>query len=290
MKAYSLDAAIADFAAAVGPETMVIPTLNGMRHLDILEECFGREVVVGGVCKVAATIDPDGRIVQLAPFQELAYGERDSSVLSRMKQLDDFMQGAGFDARLSRSIDYEMWEKWTMLATLGGITCLMRGNIGEVVAAPGGAPFILRFLDEVVNVVSAVGEAPKPAFLEGARKTLTTPGSTQSPSMFRDLSKAARSGRSNHRRPSRAGRKRASRRRYSQLLTRTCPSISSGLRTMTAGPDRHERRLHGEITTKMNAWRMLVRGMVLSCLIAVAAPVSSRHRPSPKGKCGLRFT
>ena len=74
-----------------------------------------------------------------------------------------------------------------MLATLGGITCLMRGNIGEVVAAPGGASFILDFLDEVVSVVSAVGEAPKPAFLEGARKTLTTPGSTQSPSMFRDL-------------------------------------------------------------------------------------------------------
>lgn len=187
VKAYSLDAAIDDFAAAVGPETTIIPTLNGMRHIDILEERFGKEPVAGGVCKVAATIDPDGRIVQLAQFQELAYGERDGSVSQRMERLHAFMQGAGFDARLSHSIEYEMWEKWTMLATLGGITCLMRGNIGEVVAAPGGASFILSFLDEVVSVASAVGEAPKPAFLEGARKTLTTPGSTQSPSMFRDL-------------------------------------------------------------------------------------------------------
>ena len=80
VKAYSLDAAIDDFAAAVGPETMIIPTLNGMRHIDILEERFGKEPVAGGVCKVAATIDPDGRIVQLAQFQELAYGERDGSV------------------------------------------------------------------------------------------------------------------------------------------------------------------------------------------------------------------
>ena len=187
VKAYSLDAAIDDFAAAVGPETTIIPTLNGMRHLDILEERFGKEPVAGGVCKVAATIDPDGRIVQLAQFQELAYGKRDGSVSRRMERLHAFMQGAGFDARLSRSIAYEMWEKWTLLATLGGITCLMRGNIGEVVAAPGGASFILSFLDEVVRVASAVGEAPKSAFLEGARKTLTTLGSTQSPSMFRDL-------------------------------------------------------------------------------------------------------
>ena len=107
VKAYSLDAAIPDFATAVGPETAIIPMLNGMRHIDILEERFGKEAVVGGVCKVAATIDTDGRIVQLAQFQELAYGERDGSVSPRMERLHDFMQGAGFDARLSRSIEYE---------------------------------------------------------------------------------------------------------------------------------------------------------------------------------------
>ena len=60
VKAYSLDAAINDFAAAVGPETAIIPMLNGMRHIDILEERFGKEAVAGGVCKVAATIDPMG--------------------------------------------------------------------------------------------------------------------------------------------------------------------------------------------------------------------------------------
>jgi 2-dehydropantoate 2-reductase len=187
VKAYSLEAAIEDFAGAVGPATMIMPVLNGMRHVDTLEQRFGTEAVIGGVCKVATTIDPDGRIVQLAQFQELAYGERDGSVSPRMKKLDAFMQDAGFDARLSSSIDYEMWEKWVMLATIGGITCLMRGNIGEVVAAPGGTSFILNFFDEVISVVSAVGQAPTMAFVEAARKTLTTLGSTQAPSMYRDL-------------------------------------------------------------------------------------------------------
>ena len=187
VKAYSLDAAIEDFAAAVGPQTAIIPTLNGMRHMDVLAKRFGEKAVAGGVCKVAATIDPEGRIVQLAAFQELAYGESDGSVSPRMEELDAFMQGAGFVARLSRAIGYEMWEKWTMLATLGAITCSMRGNIGEVVAAPGGSAFNLGILDDVVRIVSVVGEAPTAAFLEGARKALTTPGSPQSPSMYRDL-------------------------------------------------------------------------------------------------------
>jgi 2-dehydropantoate 2-reductase len=191
VKAYSLDAAIEDFAAAVGPRTAIIPTLNGMRHIDLLAERFGEETVAGGVCKVAATVDPQGRIRQLAAFQELAYGERDGSASSRMEEIDAFMQGAGFEARLSGAIGYEMWEKWTMLATLGAITCSMRGNIGEVVAAPGGSSFSLGILDEVVRIVSAVGEAPTAAFVESAREALTTPGSTQSPSMYRDLQEGA---------------------------------------------------------------------------------------------------
>jgi hypothetical protein len=57
------------------------------------------------------------------------------------------MRGAGFDARLSDAIRREMWEKWIFLASVGAITCLMRGTIGEVEASPGGVPFVLHLLD-----------------------------------------------------------------------------------------------------------------------------------------------
>src|SRR6202043_1931860 len=34
-KAYDLEGAMDSFAAAVGPETMILPLLNGMKHLDV---------------------------------------------------------------------------------------------------------------------------------------------------------------------------------------------------------------------------------------------------------------
>jgi 2-dehydropantoate 2-reductase len=70
-----------------------MPVLNGMRHVDILEERFGKKAVVGGVCKVATTVDSGGRIVQLATLQELVYGEWDGAVSARMEALDAFMRG-----------------------------------------------------------------------------------------------------------------------------------------------------------------------------------------------------
>src|SRR5271168_5405538 len=54
-KAYDLAAAMDSFAAAVGRETLVLPLLNGMRHLDMLDERFGRAAVLGGQCVIAAT-------------------------------------------------------------------------------------------------------------------------------------------------------------------------------------------------------------------------------------------
>jgi 2-dehydropantoate 2-reductase len=113
----------------------------------------------------------------------------DGVVSPRIQGLDRFMRDAGFDAILSSAIEREMWEKWILLAGLGGINCLMRGTIGEVAQAPRGPEFAARLLEEIVAVVEAVGVAPRPEFIVAAKAGLTAPGSTQTSSMYRDLQK-----------------------------------------------------------------------------------------------------
>jgi 2-dehydropantoate 2-reductase len=187
VKAYALEAALDDLAPAVGPRTMILPVLNGMRHIDVLTSRFGKQAILGGVCKIASTLDAEGRILQLAPFHELGYGEMDGSSSPRIAELDAFLRNAGFDAKLTATIEREMWEKWILLSSLGGITCLMRGNIGEIEAVPGGTNFILQFIDEVVTVVKTVGKPPAENVVAFIKSFLTTKGSPQTSSMYRDL-------------------------------------------------------------------------------------------------------
>jgi 2-dehydropantoate 2-reductase len=191
VKAYALEAAMSDFSAAVGADTMIVPVLNGMKHIDDLAARFGRARLVGGVCKVATTVGDSGEIVQLADFQELAYGELDGRASSRTDALHEFLSGAGFDARLTRAITSELWRKWVLLAAMGGVTCLMRGAIGEIEAAANGKDFVNDFIDEIVAITTALGHPPAEDFLAGARAMLTMKGSSLAASMFRDLSRAA---------------------------------------------------------------------------------------------------
>jgi 2-dehydropantoate 2-reductase len=191
VKAYSLQVAIDDFAAAVGPGTIILPLLNGMRHLDLLARQFGEESVIGGVCFIVGELDKKGRVVQLTDIHRLVYGERAGGNSARMDSLNQVMQGAAFEARTSDNILQEMWEKWVLLASLGATTCLMRGNIGELEAVPGGAGIAQKILGECSAISAACGYAPGVAFLARTRKVLTAHASTLTSSMYRDLSKNA---------------------------------------------------------------------------------------------------
>ena len=41
-----------------------------------------------------------------------------------------------------------MWQKWMMLSSVAAINCLMRGTVGEIVAAPAGVDFAEAMLAE----------------------------------------------------------------------------------------------------------------------------------------------
>ncbi|HZP67535.1 MAG TPA: 2-dehydropantoate 2-reductase [Rudaea sp.] len=191
-KAYDLDGAMASFAPAMGTDSMILPVLNGMRHLDALDARFGHARVLGGQCVIAATVDDDGTILHLNNVHGIAYGERDGGTSERVQRVDAALSGAGFDARLSEHIAQDMWEKWTFLAALAAGTCLMRASIGEIVAAPGGDATMRGLFDECAAIAGAHGHAPRAAFAEKALTMLSQPKSSLTASMLRDLERGGR--------------------------------------------------------------------------------------------------
>jgi 2-dehydropantoate 2-reductase len=186
-KAFDLNDAIASFAPAVGPNTAIIPFLNGMLHLDVLDKKFGAERVLGGQCAIAATLNEQREVVQLSPMQSLSFGERDGKMSARITAIADIMAKGNFAGQPTDNIMQEMWEKWVFLATLAGSTSVMRAAVGDIIASPGGRDFILGVRDEISAVAKAAGYAPRAPFLERTQGMLTAEGSMLTASMFRDI-------------------------------------------------------------------------------------------------------
>lgn len=186
-KAFDLDDAIKSFAAAVGPNTAIIPMLNGMKHLDTLDARFGKERVLGGLCAIAATLNEKREVVQLQPMQSINYGERDGKMSDRVKAIDEAFKSGITGATASQNIMQDMWEKWVFLSSLAASTSLMRASVGDILTAPGGRDFLLGMLDETSAIAAASGYPPGGPFFERVKGNLTAEGSPMTASMFRDI-------------------------------------------------------------------------------------------------------
>jgi len=192
-KAYDLDAAIAAIAPAVAPTGYVLPFLNGIAHIDVLNEKFGPHRVLGGTAKIQATIMPNGAIRQFNDWRALTFGEQTGEMTERVRALAALFEAAkGVEASAVPDIVQRMWEKLVHLSTAATMTCLMRANVGEIVRTPHGRELFLDQLRCGASIAAANGHAPSASFMKSWEETFSQPDSQYSTSMLRDIERGGR--------------------------------------------------------------------------------------------------
>jgi 2-dehydropantoate 2-reductase len=189
-KSYDLESSIGDFAPAMGPGSRVLPLLNGLKHLDILDARFGPQRVLGGLARISSTLDADGRIHQLGPYNELVFGSRGGPE-TNIDDVAQALQVPGFDAHLSEDILHEMWEKWVFIASAAATTSLMRAAIGDIVAA-NAVHIPTELMRECAAIAAENGFGPREKATTTGLSVLTAPGSLFTASMLRDIEQRSR--------------------------------------------------------------------------------------------------
>lgn len=190
-KAYDLASAIDAIRPAIGPSSRVLPLLNGLAHLDALDAAFGAERILGGLCHISVTLEPDGAIRQFGTLERLTFGSRDAASPVPVPVRDTLL-ALGEQVHESADILAAMWDKFAFIATLAGATCLMRGSVGEIVATDDGVALITRLHEECAAVAAASGHPLTGSAIASARAILTAAGSPLKASMLRDVERGAR--------------------------------------------------------------------------------------------------
>lgn len=191
-KAYDLPESIAAIGPAVAGGATVLPILNGLAHYDALDAAFGRERVVGGLCHIFSTLGPEGEILVMGKIHRLTFGERDGGTSMRTQSLADLCAKANFDTVHTPELMQEAWEKYVLLATLAGMTCLMRADIGTIMATQAGDFIAREMFRECAVTAQAAGYEPRPQARDLALGLVTDPKSRQTASMLRDLESGGR--------------------------------------------------------------------------------------------------
>jgi 2-dehydropantoate 2-reductase len=186
-KAYDLESSIAAISPAMHETTCVVPLLNGIAHIEQLDQAFGKARVMGGSCQIAATLTSDGVVKSMAPIHSIVWGAREPAQSAAASALGEAFASTIVDWRISENIMLDMWEKIAFLSTLAGMTCLMRANVGEILATPDGKKLMRQYSDCAIEIARREGYAPRPEVLARFESVLNSSGSTLTASMLRDL-------------------------------------------------------------------------------------------------------
>jgi len=186
-KAYDLDSAMDAIAPAVSGSAAIVPLLNGLAHFETLDKRFGRDRVMGGTAQINAMLRKDGVVVNSDALHRIIFGERDKSESARAKALAAEFAGAKCEAKLSPDIEQELWEKIVFLSALAAATCLFRGNVREIMAAPGGKEAMLRLMKANTEIATKAGRPPRANVIQASTERLTDPQGLWSASMMRDM-------------------------------------------------------------------------------------------------------
>ena len=188
-KAYDLPSAIDSIRPAINSKTAILPLLNGLAHIDSLNNTFGKENVLGGTAKMQVTLTPAGIVKQLNDWQTITFGEQDGKESMRTSELFTMFSKTSIEAKLSQNIMRDMWLKMVHLATVAGMTCLMRANIGEIVRTPEGSEFLKKFLLMNADIAAHAGHRPDEKFLQTYLDLFSQKDAMYEASMQRDLEK-----------------------------------------------------------------------------------------------------
>jgi 2-dehydropantoate 2-reductase len=186
-KAYDLDSAIDAVRPAIGPETAVLPLLNGYGHIDRLVREFGEARVIGGLAKIQATLSPEGVVRHLSDWRYITFGELDGRESARVTELKRLFDATSVLATVSKTIRSDLWIKLVHLSTVAGMTCLMRGAVGDIASTPDGTRLLNAMFDRNLDIARRAGHEAKPEFIAEFRTLFANKEAKYSASMARDI-------------------------------------------------------------------------------------------------------
>ena len=137
-KAYDLAETITWFARPSVPARRSCPCSTACAIWTICGRVSARRVL-GGLCLISATLDAQGTVQHLNDLHALVFGELAGGSSPRVEGYRPTSRPRSSKSA-PRQMLQEMWEKWVFIASVAGLTCLMRASIGGAFTAPAANP------------------------------------------------------------------------------------------------------------------------------------------------------
>lgn len=157
VKGDALETAARSCVPMLGPDTVVVPFLNGVEASDRLLAVLPKQHVANGMAQISTTIASPGVIKQTGEFNAFTFAELDSMPSNRIDALRQSIVEAGSSAPPTDDIERDVWSKFVLFSAVSGVTAAGRCTLGEIVSTPQLGEIFRRVVAESAAIGRAQG-------------------------------------------------------------------------------------------------------------------------------------
>ena len=141
----------------IGPDTTVLPLQNGVDAVPQLVSALGKEVVVGGLCRIVSFVVAPGHIRHAGFTPTIIIGEIDNQHTERIERIEQVFKQAGLEISIAPDIQVALWTKFLFIASFSGIGAIAKAPAGVLRSDPKWRAQIVAAMEEIQTLAQARG-------------------------------------------------------------------------------------------------------------------------------------
>ncbi len=187
-KAYGLPEALNQLKPYFHERTAILPFLNGMKHMEEIADAFPGQPLLGGVARIESTLGEDGAIHHLTPYHHFTYGKYTNFADDDYERIRRFLSAVPLLVE-KPDIERDLWEKYTFINVLSGLTTLFQSPVGAIRDTAMGMETFRRALTETASVIRHAGGKLSDDLVEKQLQVISGMSPASTSSMLRDMEK-----------------------------------------------------------------------------------------------------
>lgn len=155
VKSYDLQDGLANIADIIGPQTLILPLLNGVNNAAIIQQQFPEALVAEGCIYIVSRRESAG-VIKMSGNSHLLYFGSSTIPGNRLNELNGCLKAAGINSNIPENITQIIWEKFVFISAIATLTSCADKSIGALLEDTTLKNQLVGLLSEVIAVAKAM--------------------------------------------------------------------------------------------------------------------------------------
>ncbi|MFB7637484.1 ketopantoate reductase family protein [Peribacillus butanolivorans] len=155
VKGQHLQGTIPDLKLLVEKGAKILPLLNGIEHISILQDELSEAAIIGGSAFIIATLNEKGHVIHSNKNHDLIFGPLHPSQTKICDEFEQAVSTAIMGASRTENILIRMWIKYMFITAFSGVTTASNLPIGTIRRFPETNRLLEHVLIEMKKLANA---------------------------------------------------------------------------------------------------------------------------------------